>query len=270
MYSILRKDDAPDLPVGFWRRQFLATSTTRQLIFDVVFGALMPILCFYLDPGIIRGNLSASILNNNLSILNNNNLFIYSFSALAIVTLLFWLVFGHRMGSAGSFTGGVLLSAATLSFAIGVIIFPMALLGLVVLIGALGFIPLLTAFVYLRNAVRAIESAVPHFKEPVLAAVLLLGVLTAVGLPVLAQWQIVEIARRSMYEILGQDPVVAEAAVQRIKYIGFVVDADPIVRVYRTERDQSRRERLAKAYREITGDDIEERLVILKIKDGTT
>lgn len=60
MDSIL-DTNAPKERGGFWVRQFGAYSRPSQFIFDVVFGILMPLLCFYLDPGIIRGNFSTPL-----------------------------------------------------------------------------------------------------------------------------------------------------------------------------------------------------------------
>lgn len=42
---------------GFKARQVSAARTPAQVVFDVVFGILMPVFCFYFDPGIVRAGL---------------------------------------------------------------------------------------------------------------------------------------------------------------------------------------------------------------------
>lgn len=86
----------------------------------------------------------------------------------------------------------------------------------------------------------------------------------AIGLPGFAQWKVNDIVKQSMSEILSNDSDSAEAAVKRIKRFHWAVDANRIVREYEGETDATRRVRLGKAYKEITGEEIERRLMILK------
>jgi hypothetical protein len=76
---------------GFKARQLSAARTPAQVVFDVVFGILMPVFCFYFDPGIVRAGLSTPV--------GELSLFIYAFSGFAIIVLMVWLFFGDRMGS---------------------------------------------------------------------------------------------------------------------------------------------------------------------------
>jgi hypothetical protein len=123
-------------------------------MFDVMFGILMPVLCFLLDPGIIRGRAGPVFVDFPLS---QYSFAIYGLSAFAMPAIVLGLLLGHRIRAWGGLIAGVLLSAAVCSFLIGVIILPLSLLGLIVVVGILGFTPLLTAFVYLRNAVRSFK-----------------------------------------------------------------------------------------------------------------
>jgi len=61
---------------GFKARQVSAARTPAQVVFDVVFGILMPVFCFYFDPGIVRAGLSTPV--------GELSLFIYAFSGFAI------------------------------------------------------------------------------------------------------------------------------------------------------------------------------------------
>lgn len=240
---------------GFWARQLSGPRTPGQLVFDFVFGIVMPVFCFYLDPGIVRAGLFSPV--------GELSLFIYAFSGLAIIALFVWLVFGHRMGSLGTIFGGVLVAGAIVSTSIGVLILPLTLIGILVVIGLLGFVPFITGFVYLRNALRAINysgasaSRLPRFAIVVFSAVI------AIALPGVAQWKVNDIAKQSTAEILDQNTQSIDAPVARIKRLRLVVDTDRFVREYEKESSPARKERLGRAYKEITGEEIERRLSIL-------
>jgi len=66
--SILASNSIEERRGGFWSRQFDASPTSGQVAFDVVFGLLMPLLCFYLDPGIVRGGFSTPLGELNIFI----------------------------------------------------------------------------------------------------------------------------------------------------------------------------------------------------------
>jgi len=254
MYSILNPD-ASDLKPSFWQRQFSVPSTLPQTTFDVVFGIVMPVICFYLDPGIVQGPLSYY--------LPGASVFIYPFSFLAILTLALWLVFGRRVKSSSGVFGGILLSGAICSFIIGVAILPLTLIAIFWLIGLLGFVPLLTAFVYLRNGVRAVNRGNSLLRKTPLAASIILSALLVTGLPAFARWKVTRIIAQSMNEMVSENASDAEAAIERVRYFRPLIDKDSIARRYELESDKGRKERLARAYKQITGEDIETRLAIL-------
>ena len=47
---------------GFWRRQFAPSLTRPQVVFDITFGVIGPILCFGFDPLVFRGGLGGAPL----------------------------------------------------------------------------------------------------------------------------------------------------------------------------------------------------------------
>ena len=240
---------------GFWRRQISLSRTTPQLVFDVLFGVLMPLACFYLDPGIIGGTMAASFLR--LKVL------VYTLSILAILTLSLWLIIGHRAKSSGVIFGGILLVGAIASFVIGVVILPLTLIGIFFIIGILGFVPFITAFVYLRNGVKAIRLTSSTLGRPVLVGAILSSAIVFSALPGIAQWEFDRVVEDSVNQILSGDSIAAEAAVRKARYFRWIVDTDRIALEYQQESENERRERLARAYKEITGQDIESRLAIL-------
>ncbi|SRR6185295_6173279 len=237
---------------AFWGRQTRATHTAGQLAFDVVFGILMPLFCFYSDPGIIRGTGS--------TMLGEFSIFIYGFSGIAILTLSTWVVFGHRLRSSTPIFGGVFLAGATVSLAIAVMILPLTLIGLVFLIGVLGFVPFITGFVYLRNGLRAIGRASQAALGRLRVTTVVFSAVIALALPGLAQWVAIEVADQSIARIMDENSGPIDEPIARIKRLHLVIDTNRIVREYEKETATARKERLARAYKEITGEEIELRL----------
>lgn len=255
MNSILAHNAGLEDRTGFWARHAGSKPTSGQVVFDVVFGILMPLFCFYADPGIVRGGFSTPI--------GEVSLFLYAFSGLAIITLAFWLVFGHRVRSATAALVGVLVAGAIISASIGVLILPLTLLGILMVIGLLGLVPFLTAFVYLRNALRGISRAREASRSPRFAAVVL-SALFAIAMPLSAQLWANEVIEQSIAEIIDQNSHQSLVApVSRIRLLRFAVNTDRLVREYDGESNPVRRERIGRAYKGITGDEIEIRRAIL-------
>jgi hypothetical protein len=249
---------------GFWRRQFNADPTGRQIIFDVIFGILMPLLCFYFDPGILSRE-SLGITRGPIPVFSGRTFFIYAFSALAILALIVWMGLHNRATpSVRAGLGGVLLAGAVLSFAIGVVILPLTILGILFVIGILGLIPFFTGFVYLRNGVRASGIASPEAYRTPRVAIAVVVALIALGLPGIAQWKINSSVKESLAQILDPNTESIDAPLARIKRFHSFVDTDRILHQYESETNPARQERLGRAYKEITGEDIETRLTILR------
>lgn len=135
----------------FWRRQFQATVTAAQQKFDWLFGVVMPLICFAFDPIVFYASDGGGILTNY-------TIFSYILSIVSIMSMAAWLIWRERLGWLTPFIAGLFLTGSLVSLVVGMIIFPISLLATIFLIGALGFTPLFTAFVYFRNAIRAFSS----------------------------------------------------------------------------------------------------------------
>jgi hypothetical protein len=263
-YKILSASDGspqPDAEQRFWRRQFLATRTRPQITFDVIVGIILPVLCLIFDPIVFRGG-----FRGEGGILKNFQLFAYTVIALEVLTLAVWLVWGERAGTWSSAIGGILLAGALFSFVIAVAILPLSLLGLMfAFIGALGFTPFVTAFIYLRNGRRALRVANAGARGWEFVGALLLGMVFVLGGPALAQWKVSEMAAQSVRELTGGDRKLAAKAVQRLRYINLItdLDLDELVRAYGRSSDPAYKVRLARVYFEITGQSIEKRQQIM-------
>ena len=244
----------------FWSRQFSNEVTTTQLIFDVVFGVVAPFLCFVFDPIVFNNGFGGTPFSPDLAPFK---VLVYFFSGLAIITLSLWLILRGRNDRLNAVIAGVLLSGAFFCVLIGVLILPLSLLGLMVLVGIFGFTPFLVAFVYLRNGVRALNTSKPLLDQAQLASSLLLGAILIIGPSVIAHRQVNRIVRQSMNDLLTGDAHAAESATERLRYFSWAADLDQVVWRHSVERDQTRKATLEKAYREITGNDITHRQMVL-------
>jgi hypothetical protein len=169
---------------GFWQRQFDDAPTTAQRRFDVVFGIVMPVLCFVFDPIVFRSG-----FEYDGGLYPQVQFYAYTISALEMVALCAWLCAAGRAGRQPAALAGMLFGGAVFAFCVGMAILPYSVLGLIVLLGALGFVPFLTAFVYLRNGWRAAGAVGLAGKgSPWLAAAAFaLGFVFALGTPAVAQ-----------------------------------------------------------------------------------
>jgi hypothetical protein len=133
---------------GFWRRQFGPEVTGKQGLFDWTFGLILPALCFYFDPFVFRGTGGGALLASY-------QLPVYFVSGLAIMSLVTWMLWGPRLGPLNALFAGLFALTGMVALLIGVVLLPFSFFGMFYLIGFLGYTPLLTSFVLLRNAVRA-------------------------------------------------------------------------------------------------------------------
>lgn len=144
-------------------------------------------------------------------------------------------------------------------------------LGLVILIGVLGFTPFLTGFVFLRNAVRAcrVGRPGPRAASPFFRPAVVVGLGAAVGLPWLAQVSVDREVRRAAGLVQSGDPAEVEAGARMFERLGPIGRTNPgmfdgLVWEYEREGDGGRRARLEEAYRRLTGEDIGHRLMVLR------
>jgi hypothetical protein len=122
--SILAQTTAEQEP-RFLRRQFTGTATRPQIIFDLVVGIILPILCLIFDPIVFRGSFGFGG-----GLLKSFQLFAYAVIGLEVLTLGLWLMWGEWAGAWRSAIGGVLLAGAFFSFLIAIILLPFSLMGL--------------------------------------------------------------------------------------------------------------------------------------------
>jgi hypothetical protein len=227
---------------GFWQRQFTGPATDWQKYFDVLMGIVVPTVCLIADPGVFTND--ATFLFENLPLLRN---FAYVFVAIEMLTLGLWLFVPCRAPIPAAIFSGCFLAGGVLSFALGVTMFPMTLVGMIVLIGFLGLTPFFTAFVFLRNATRALRLAGTSLLVPVLAIV---GAL----LPLLPAYAALHAGTRAIARLIA-DPQ-SDAALSQARLLGVWRRRD-LALAYENEANPRRKANLAKAYQRLTGEDVE-------------
>ena len=243
----------------FWSRQFVNERTGPQNVFDTIFGVLLPILTLVADPIVFKGD----FLGDG-PVLVGYQIFAYFISGLEIVVLLMWLSFRRHLTAFCAPIGGIFIAGGIFSLAIGVLILPYTLIGLIFLIGAAGFTPFLTAFVYFRNGVRAFRA---QDRNDAFSArfVLAAGALVlSLGGPFVASYQLTNMTSAATRDLLYGHPIAAEQALQRLKWLPIPeADRQQFVETYRLERREERRNLLKKYYSELTGEDLDLKIRIM-------
>jgi hypothetical protein len=205
-----------------------------------------------MDPMVFRGDTLGDPL------LTNYQTLAYLFSAFEIVTLGLWLTFRARTGLLSGFLGGVLLAGGIFCIALGAILAPYSLLGLIVGIGILGFTPFLTSFVYFRNGYRAVmkSSAVD---APIPVSAIVLGCLIALAGPFVVSKRIERFVVSSVDDMLYGNEQQASNAARRLRPLSGFCEAklSRIEKEYWAASDLTRKELLRRLYQEATGEDIE-------------
>lgn len=246
--------------IGFWQRQFRQAPTRPQLVFDLIFGVVGPILCFVFDPVVFQGG----ILGRPL--FPDYQAFVYLLSGMEIVVLCLWLVLGAGSELANAMIGGALMVGGVFCFAIGLLLLPFSVMGLMVAIGILGFTPFMAALVYLRNGWRALRSPAKQPSVFTRATGGACGLLLVAGIPLALSMQIRSAVLKSVDYIIRADPVHAPQAAQQLAVLKYFASSDieRIPQAYLSERDESRKQLMRSYYREITGEDLEDRIRILQ------
>ena len=167
---------------GFWRRQFGENVTGAQRKFDWIMGVGMPLICFYFDPFVFR---SARGMGEGELSLYGPAAYMLAFAS--ILAMVAWLLWGERLKWLNGWIGGLFIAGSVISLIVGILLFPISLIGLIVLIGALGFTPLFASLVYMRNGVRALRASSSVMEKGVLVNVAVLSGMIAIAVPYLAQ-----------------------------------------------------------------------------------
>jgi hypothetical protein len=164
---------------GFWRRQFQGEVTRGQIKFDWIFGVILPVICIYFDPVVFRHTFGSEAYMGRIAI------FSYVLSFTAILATIAWLLWRGKLKWLNAPLSGLFAVSSVTAFAIGILIAPISAIGLIILIGALGFTPLFCSFVLLRNSIRAYRAARPSLDKDFLQSTFALSAVASAVIPYL-------------------------------------------------------------------------------------
>lgn len=174
-----------------------------------------------------------------------------------IATLVLWLSLGSRLGSWGcGVASGVLLACSLFAGGLGLVLLPFSLIGLMILIGALGLVPFLTATTFARNGIRAYIHARTMTGRRRAWRSMVLGEALVIGVPGVLQSVVSRAVRHAIADVARGDP----SAMARLRAWSRYAPRDGLVWSYVAEADPVRKERLARAYHDLTGEDVQQRL----------
>jgi hypothetical protein len=250
MDSILSQTAVTQRP-GFWASQFGPNRTPLQDKFDIVFGLVLPILCFLLDPVVFK-----SFPLFGRALLEDYQLFAYVLSTVEMGFFLAWRTFPNRLNALSPLFAGVFLIGACFSFVIGVAMLPVTLWTLLLFIGVVGLIPFVSAFVYLRNGVRALKTqAIDSPFASRLTVTMVSGVLVLSSLVVGTVFAENSISD-SVDTVIYGSGYEAELAANRLRWVPFIPlkQTNRIASAYGREWDTQKKATLGRVYWELTGE----------------
>jgi hypothetical protein len=166
-----------------------------------------------------------------------------------------WLLFRDRLGSTNALFAGLFLAAGLASLAVGVLLIPFSLFGLVVLIGIFGFTPLLTSVIFFRNGVRALRAGDSSLDRKKLVYGAIIGALWCLVLPLALYAEV----NRSIELVDSGDFETLRAQETKLRILSPLVDHYQLKQIYWKQQDGSlRRDEIAALYFRLTGHDIED------------
>ncbi|MEK7723773.1 MAG: hypothetical protein AAB336_05450 [Acidobacteriota bacterium] len=241
--------DKTEKPIRFWKRQFQTKITKKQKIFDWIFGVILPVICVVADPIVFKGAMS-----NRGAALGEYKPFAYLLSFVSIVLMMLFLLFGHKLKWFNSVLSGLFLVGSSVCVIVGVLLLPLSLLGLVFLVGALGFTPLFSAFVYFRNSIRAIDLAEPLMNKKLLLNLIGVSAIFSFVVP----YVFYSMVENSLDRIEFGSPSEIKSEVRKLKLISPLINFD---RLGATTCGTAENETIAekrKAFYELSGESPEE------------
>ena len=232
--------------IGFWKRQFQAQSTSKQKVWDWILGVIMPVICFVFDPIVFKGNGL-----DGIAIFANYKPFAYLLSFTCVMAMAAWLIWGEKLKWLNGFLAGLFFLGGVISLVVGIILFPFSFIGLFILIGALGFTPIFTSVIYLRNAFRAFHASKMFLVKAVRNYAFVFGIIFSASLA----WTINSEIRNALRWIEIGNPQVAYDESRKLKYLAPLVNFDNLTTIYRnTPKNSEKSKVIAEIYEELTGE----------------
>jgi hypothetical protein len=210
---------------------------------------IAPPVLIVLDPGLFR---ETSLLMGAEAF--DWFVWLCAASAVGVSTLLVALVVARREPPGGlaarALLVGMLLGSSLWATAIGIRILPYSLVMAVVLVGLLGLVPFATAWVLYQRALALWQAPRGAGRGRAWA---LIGLLTAIGIPLAADAAVTATRAKAMEHALSDDVAAREAGAATLARLGPFVSWRDLHRRWRREPDPTRQARLGEAFRRGTG-----------------
>jgi hypothetical protein len=162
---------------------------------------------------------------------------------------------------ASPFLAGVLLVGAAFSLLLGIVLFPFSLLGLFFAIGVLGFSPFLSLIVFARACRQTWSACLISQTKKIAAMYAGMGILCASLLPITAQMAVDSLVRPAVQQVLAGEA--DDGTLRLLRVLNWATTLDPLVTAYLAEKEEAKKQYLAKVYEEISGTTIESRIAAL-------
>lgn len=200
----------------------------QALMFDFVWGIVMPVVCLVFDPFVFKGD-------GNLDSLGAPDSFIrpdwreFSEAAFIAYPVLAWqlavmavvLVIGRLRSEWAAAATGSLFGGMFVAGAIGVMLLPLSTLGLMVVWGMLGYTPLLTAYSFGRRAREMWRQTLAKMSWRRALAFAILGALLAALLPAGSGLLLLQVQRHSL-EMDSVAPRILDSLTTEFIYIPYI------------------------------------------------
>jgi len=229
--------------------------TEREQWFAVICGILLPTICVVADPIVFKQSLSLGGLGEPLF----RSFAVFGYLEILIgmtaLTLFLW------RQPISSFLAGTLAVGAVFSFVLGIALLPFSIIGLLFVIGVLGFTPFLSGIVFAKASRHVWRTCFLSMRKSVVITGASFGFVFALVIPISCQVIATSVINAAVHHILAE-PTHAEAQAT-LRLLSWATDLNPIITAYQSEKDEARKGALARAYKQITGEEIEHRIAVL-------
>lgn len=182
---------------------------SMRYIWDILFVALLPVLCFYFDPILFaNGSEGKPMFSEAIQIA--------TYVCVAFLILIFFVSFLNISSRILKLlTTGALLAGTMVASSIGVLLFPLTIIGLIIILGLLGFVPFFTASRFWK---RYKEFKLREIMQPDDLALIFLGFLIPFVPSILIYMQGTNVRSQIMADITSQDENRIHTAMNQINH----------------------------------------------------
>lgn len=235
--------------------QFFPPLTKREQWFAVICGILLPTICVIADPLVFKQSIFFGGLGGPLFQRFTVFGYLEIFIGMTALTIFLW----RRPSS--PFLAGTLAVGAVFSFVLGIVLLPFSMIGLLFVIGVLGFTPFLSGIVFAKASRHVWRTGLLNMRKSAVTAGASVGIFFALVIPIICQRIATSVINTAVQRILAE-PTHGETQAT-LRMLSWATDLNPIVTAYQSAKDEARKEALARAYEEITGVDIKRHIAEL-------